>query len=288
MDDLPLVVLAEPTLIHRAPHEPGIAVRELVGRDASAPPPDAEPRFAPEHNDAQLQGRLEANDGLVLGLADEARPQRPERLALVHARLLRHVLGDVRLDVRDGLIHLLRLRRREHKHARRVAEVRRLHDHLGSAGLAQVLPHKAIDLRTLGRPLDDQERRHLRHAEVLQQAVQHQLVAQGLDGAPARALLLHDTHDAAEIQAPAVHLLRHIEVRVQYELARGLHPRVHVHQRRRRCLLPRGRRLRSWRRDARPQPLRRSQRRGGQRWHGPRRGKERQQAHRLQLRRRQQ
>mmetsp|Transcript_67404 Transcript_67404/g.200405 ORF Transcript_67404/g.200405 Transcript_67404/m.200405 type:complete len:203 (-) Transcript_67404:834-1442(-) len=200
MDHLPGVLVRELALVGGPAHEPGVALRELARSSSAAPPPDAQASLAPEHHDAKFKRSLETHHRLVLGLPNEARLQGLQRHALVHPGLLVHVLGDVRLDVVNGRLDLLRLRLRQDNDTGGVAHVGRLHDHVRGARPGQVLADKVLDLPPLHGPLHREQRRHLRNAEVLQQPVQHELVTQRLDGALVSALLLHHCLQGPQIQ----------------------------------------------------------------------------------------
>mmetsp|Transcript_30838 Transcript_30838/g.83547 ORF Transcript_30838/g.83547 Transcript_30838/m.83547 type:complete len:276 (+) Transcript_30838:444-1271(+) len=229
VDHLPRIFVGELPLGGRPTHEPSVALGELVWRGPAAPPPDAEAGLAPERHHAELQRRLEADHGLVLRLPYEAWLQGPERRALVRAGLLVHVLRDVRLDVVNGRLNLLRLGLREHDDTRGVAHVRRLHDDISGVWPSEVLVDKLRNLLPLYNPFHHEQRGHLRNTEILQQPVEHKLVAQGLDGALACALLLHHRLQAPEVQAARTHGVRPVKVGAHLEVLCRLDPWVDVH-----------------------------------------------------------
>mmetsp|Transcript_50358 Transcript_50358/g.133725 ORF Transcript_50358/g.133725 Transcript_50358/m.133725 type:complete len:264 (+) Transcript_50358:567-1358(+) len=97
MQRLPIVLVAERSLLQWPSHEPGVAFRSHA-----APPPDADPNSSPEGGDPQLQGHWKTHRGLVLRLRHVTWHHRLQGLALQLAGLFVEELLNVRLDGVDS------------------------------------------------------------------------------------------------------------------------------------------------------------------------------------------
>jgi hypothetical protein len=165
VDDLPSVCVAELAPLRRAANKPDVAM--AMGRGARmAPPPDGQPRLAPEHHDPDFQWSLEVDHRLVLGLHYEAWANGLEGRTLVDASLLLHEVLEVPRQIINGHLRTLTWCRPRHVYdACSIAHVSRLDDDIVGIRATQVTQDEVLYLFSFYvGPVYDQECRHLWYA----------------------------------------------------------------------------------------------------------------------------